>query len=280
MSDFPTGTVSIIILLNLVATFAISVLLGVVVARAAQRRILVGVLVGGLVPVAGPLTWMLIEALRAPTLISVRRLGSRTPGLLTSAGLLICGGVVYVLCTPYSWGEVHGSYHEYALAADQSAADTGVGMLATLGTALLLLAGAATAMVYSAWRRIAVVMILAGASWLALSINSLLVFNALDGLSETVSGASGGSAEVTASPGTGLWLVMLAGALALTGGIWLAFLRKPASQELSRPLSIPAESSSRELTATVNPEPAADDYWNQPLSTWSTPPDKGGWDFE
>jgi hypothetical protein len=282
MSIFPTGTVLFMVFLDIVATLTISMLLGVVVARAAGRGTLVGVLVGGLVPIAGPLVWMLVEGLRAPALVSVARVGTRTPGLLTAVGLLLAAGVLYVICTPFGWGEVHGGYHKYVLATDQSAADTWLGMFATLGTALLVFAGAGIVVVVTAWRRVAVIAILAGASWLALSVNGLVVFRALDGLSQTVSGASGGNAEVSANPGTGLWLIMVAGALTVAGGVRLAFL-EPARRRTAPP---PEQTSPQPAQApsywgqadAIGAASTADDYWNQPTSTWSAGGGNGGWD--
>lgn len=270
MNDLPTGTILFLILLDLVLAVGLSVLLGVVVAGAAGQSRVVGVLVGALVPIVGPMIWFAVAAWRDPSLAAVQRVRFRGPALRVAAALLLVGAALFLACSPFAWGEVSGAYHQYALASDASAADTWLGLFATVGTTLVVGAGAAVAWTLTAWRRVGIVLILVGAAWTAVGVDSLLVFRALDGIAETVNGASGGNARVSASAGTGLWLALAAGVLTLAGAVRLTLLRR---QETAGPVP---------LTTTTTAAPSAASGWDLPSASapWPGPGTNDGDDLD
>jgi hypothetical protein len=268
MNDLPTGTILFLILLDLVLAVGLSVLLGVVVAGVAGQSRVAGVLVGALVPIVGPLIWFAVAASRDSSLTRIQRVRSRGPALRIAAALLLAGAALFLACSPFAWGEVSGAYHQYALASDSSAADTWLGLFATVGTTVVVAAGAALAWTLSAWRRVGIVLILVGAGWTAIGVDSLLVFRALDGIAETVSGASGGNARVSASAGTGLWLALAAGVLTLAGAVRLTLLRR--------------EEAVAAVPFTTTAAPSAVSDWDQPPASapWPAPGSRDGDDLD
>lgn len=268
MNDLPTGTILVLVLLDLMLAVGVSVLLGVVVARTADRSRVVGVLVGVLMPIVGPLIWFAVTAWRARSLAAVQRVRFRVPALRVAVALLLVGAALFLACSPFAWGEVSGAYHEYTLASEASAADTWLGLSAIVGTTLVVGAGAALAWTLTAWRRVGIVLILVGAAWTAVGVDSLLVFRALDGIADTVNGASGGNARVSASAGTGLWLALAAGVLTLAGAARLTLLRR---QEVAAPIA---------LTTTAAPSGASG--WDLPSAPapWPGPGPNDGDDLD
>jgi hypothetical protein len=270
--NLPIGTVVLLLLIDVVATVGLSVVLGVLVARAAGKTRSIGTVLGLFLPLVGPLVWAGVVVARDPTLLGVQRVRERTPALLVAAGLLAMGAALFVICTPLGWGQITGGYHKYWLAQDASPADSWLGMFATFGTAAVLAAALVAAVLVTAWHRIAILVLLVGASWTAIAVNSLLSFRAVDGLTETVSGVTGGNATVSASAGPANWLVLLAGLLTIAGALRLALLPRDLRFQ-PRPVAAP-------VTVPTAPAPPAvpASIWDEPVSgtsEWSWPTTPG-----
>lgn len=222
MHSLPVGSVLLLIVVDFAIVELLSVLIGVVVARAASRSVLMGLLIGVLLPVAGPLIWMLVLVSEDRSLAVVARSKSRGILVYGAAGLLTLAALLFLVATPIPWGSVDGSLQGYSMVGESSAADTGVGLFAMVGTALVLIAAVVGALTSAVRCRLAVVTGMVGAAWLLITVDGLILFSAADQLSRTVEGLSGGLAAAGATPGGGLYFSLAASLAALAGALAIA----------------------------------------------------------
>lgn len=237
----------------------LSVFLALVIAKAVGSSPWLLVLVGLLLPVIGPLVWALVAVARDSSVASVQRVQSRRLGLFAASGALGVAAVLFLVAAALPWGEVAGAYDKYVLVGDAAASDSGVGLVSMVGTALVLAAALVVVLRFSAWRRVAVVAAVVGAGWLLLTVNGVIVFSAVNDVTDAVAGLSGGRAGAGVAPRGGLWLTMAASFFAIAAAVVLAALPREEQEGACAylvPAASPATSSWRpESLAPQTPGP-------------------------
>lgn len=225
MHSIPVGSVLLIALVDLAIIELLSVFIGVLVARAAGKPVLVGVILGLFAPIVGPLIWMGVVVGKDTSLVGTARTQSRGVGLNAAAGLLALSALLFLVATPIPWGSVGGSIQEYSLVGESSAADTGVGLFAMVGSAAALVIGLVAVLLFSVRRRVAIVAALVGAAWLIITVDGLISFSAVNHLGRTIDGLSGGQAAAEVAPRGGLYVSLVAALAAIAGASVLALIR-------------------------------------------------------
>lgn len=227
MDKVPTGSILLLVLVDVALVETMSAVFGAAVARAAGKAWWLGALVGLIAPVVGPLVWAVVAFAREPGLARVARRSERPR--VTWAGAAACGlaAALFLVSTPLNWGEISGNVQSYALATDASPADTGVGLIATVGSAIALVAALAATLFSTSRVRTGMVAGFVAGAWLLITLDGLIVFSALGGLSDAADGLSGGRAAVVANPSAGLWVSLVAALVALLGSMLVLHLRDP-----------------------------------------------------
>ena len=279
MQHVPTGSILLIVLLDIAVVCGLSAIFGAGIARAAGSRPWLGVLVGLLLPVVGPLAWLLVGVVRDHRLLATERNTDRCAATWVPFGLVIAGALAFVVATPLAWGSVRGGYDGYSLATDASPADSVVGAAATVGSAVLLAVVAYVLVISTARRRLAVPLGFVAGTWLLVTLDSLVVIFALDGFAEDVSGVSRGQASVEAAPAGGLWTCLLAAVLTLAAALVLMIelrgTRPPTTNVSQRTSGAPPPSwidatgwQPRLPEPSAAPPSEAGGGWGTPASQW------------
>jgi hypothetical protein len=272
VEHIPVGTVLQLVVIDLFLVEALSAIFGVVVARAGGASPWLGLVVGLLLPVVGPLVWSLVVISRNPSLLAVERLDRGGPGRVAASSLLGLAAILLLVSTTQPWAHVAGSYEDYEMASFASPADTGVGMLATVGTAVLLIAGTALLLLFTARRRVAMLTGFIAGGWLLATLDGLIVISAVDDVARTAEGVSGGRVAVEAGPAAALWLCLAAAVLTLAGTVVALSLGDPVTDELPQAVAPPAASSSGGWGDSSGSD------WGVPTHQGGTRPGSTGWD--
>lgn len=227
MDSIPVGSVLLLLFVDFAIVELLSVFIGVLVARAAARPLWIGIVIGVLVPVVGPLIWMCVVVAQDTSLARASRNEERGAGLYVAAGLLGVSALLFLVAIAVPWGSMDGSIKGYSLFAESSAADTGIGLVAVVGTAAVLAGGIAAILLSTCRSRVAVLASMVGAAWLIVTVDALITFSAVDDLSRTVDGLSGGQAAAGAAAGGGLYASLVAAILAIAGAFVIAVIPAP-----------------------------------------------------
>jgi hypothetical protein len=209
----------LLIVVDLVLVLTMSAIFGVVVAKAGGASPWLGLVVGLVLPVVGPLVWSVVVISRDRSLLAVARVERSGAARVAAASLLAVAVLLLLVATTQPWAQVSGSYEEYEMASLASPADTGVGMFATVGTAVLLVTGTGLLLLFTARRRVAMVTGFIAGGWLLATLDGLIVIQAVDGVARTAEEASGGRVVAEAAPGAALWLCLAAAVLTLAGTV-------------------------------------------------------------
>src|SRR4051794_3496581 len=213
MDHVPVGSLLTLVLVDVVVVLLLSVVCGVAVARGAERTATRGVATGLLAPIVGPYVWGIAATWRRHELASIRRLAPRpTVAYATTACLVVAAGAFLVgMVAPL--GHVGVGYEKYAFATNATAADTVVGLIGSVSTALVALLSAAVTIVWTPWHRVSVALVTVASTWSLFCIDAVIVIHALGDVSDNVEGVSGGRADAAASIGAGLWCALLGSCL-------------------------------------------------------------------
>lgn len=223
MDHIPLGAILLLLVVDLLVVELMSVASGVIVARGAGAPLGKGALIG-LLPVVGPLVWGISVLSRDPSNAGVLRVRQRGPVLYAATGGLLVAALLFLVGMAAPWVDVSGSHDRLALATKASAADTGVGLAASLLSAVVLVASVAIVLLWSPWRRTSFLLTALGSVWLLIAVDVLILVNALEEIISTVDGASASRSIAEASPGLGLWLALVAAIFVLAGALTLGFL--------------------------------------------------------
>jgi hypothetical protein len=221
MDHIPVGAVLLLTLVDLAILEMLSVFLGLVVARATGSPLWKGMLLGVLVPFVGPLIWAAVSVARDKSIVAVRGGRRRSAKAYGAAGALAIAALLFLIATPRAWGEVAGGYEKYAFVGDAAAMDSLVGIIATVGTSFVLLVGLVALLQSSAQGRVAILVAVVGAGWLLVTVDGLITFSAVNDLSQTVHGLTGGRAAAEVAPRGGLWITLAGSLFALAVAPWL-----------------------------------------------------------
>lgn len=200
----------------------LSVFYGVVVARSQDAPWWKGLLIGALLPIAGPLVWAAMAIWREPSLASASLTFVRRRASLAPAVLLTFSAAAFVTAALLPWGGVRVAVGSYRYFRDTAATDTQAGALAALGCAVLLALGATATLVSTARRRIALLSASIGAAWVVVTTDGLIAMNALNEVGGSVEDISAGRVETGVVAEAGLWVAMLAALLAVVAAVVLA----------------------------------------------------------
>lgn len=240
MHSLPVGSVLLIVVVDLAIVELLSVFIGVLVARAANKPVFVGLLLGVFVPIFGPLIWMGIEVTKDTSVAGLSRAQARGTGLYAAVGLLGVAALLFLVAIPIPWGSMDGSIQNYSLVGESSAADTGVGLFAMVGTSAVLVAGLVAVLLFTVRRRVAIVAAMLGAAWLIIAVDGLVLISAVDQLSRTVDGLSAGVAAAGAAPGVGLYVSLLAAIAAIAGASVLGLIASERVPDVAAAWTAPA----------------------------------------
>ena len=255
MNHIPVGAILLLLIVDLLVVVTLSLSSALMVARGADAPVWKGFVIGLLLPILGPFVWGSIVLTRDRGRAGIRKVQERSPALYAVAAGLLLAALAFLVGMVVPWGHVAGGYERYALAADPSAVDTGLGIAASVLTAIVLVASVVIVLVWTPWRRTALLLTAVGLVWFLIAIDALIVFSMIDGISETADGVSGGRATAEASPELGLWLALLGSVAVLGAALVLGFLPRdlPAS-------AVPALAS----VTTPSSDWGSNDAWGSP----------------
>jgi len=219
MHSLPWDSIVLLFLVDTVIAVGVSAFAGCLLAFAIDRPIRVGLLIGAALPFLGPLAWA-VRAGRAGSF------GNRPDATLDGRLRWVLGvalaipGLAYLIAVGLPWAGMEGNVKGYAAFREASPADTVVGA-AVLGLCAVALFGCAINLIWaSRWWTSALAVAVSGL-WLALTVDTLIVFSAANRLAANVEGLSGGVAEAHVSAGSGTWTVLAASAVCLAAGLVL-----------------------------------------------------------
>jgi hypothetical protein len=256
----PTGSVLLIVVVDVAIIAMLSMFIGILVARAAGAPIALGIGLGLVVPLVGPLVWMVIAIFKDTSLAGASRIQSRGADLYCGTGLLALSAVLFLVAVPLPWGSVDGYIREYSLVGESSAADTGVGLFVMVGTAALLIGVSGAVLLFTTRRRAAIVASVVGAAWLLTTVDGLIMFSAVNDLSRTVGGLSGGRAAAAVAPGGGLYVSLVASVAAVAGGSVLGLLRRDPHSSTATPAQLARTAGLPYVTPAVTEAPTRDEF--------------------
>lgn len=268
MSHIPWGSVLLLIVVDTLVIVVMSAMFGVAVARTAGAKVWTGLAVGLFLPVIGPLVWGIVVSRRSPD--ARAEADRRGPSVLAASGLFGLAATLFLVATPLAWGHVSGTYEDYALRTSAAPADTGVGLVATVGSAILLFVALGVLLMSGAHRLVAGVTGFISGSWLLVSLDAWIVLSALDGVAHTAEGASGGRVVAEASPAAGLWLCLVAAVIALAGTVVVLF-GVPSDAADEPPVRVPAPES----PPAWSPSDSSD--WGAPVDQGSARAGSSDW---
>ena len=230
MPSIPWDSMVLLFLVDTLLAMGVSAFVGCLLAFAIDRPVRNGVLIGAALPFVGPLVWA-VRARRAGSFGGGpdATLDGRLRWVLGVA--LAIPGLAYLIAVGLPWAGAEGNVKGYAAFREASLADTVVGA-AVLGLCAVALLGCAINLIWaSRWRTSALAVAVSGL-WLALTIDTLIIFSATNRLAANVEGLSGGIAEAHVSAGSGTWTVLAASMVGLTAGLALgvAVSRSTASE--------------------------------------------------
>jgi hypothetical protein len=238
MPSLPWDLVVQLLLLDLVLAIGASVFVGCLLAFAIDRPIWMGVLVGAALPLVGPLVWAVQAKLTGsfdnrfrPPLDSWLR--------WSLAVALAIPGAAYIIAMGLPWEGAEGNVKGYSALGEASPLDSVVGAVG-LGLGALILIGSALSLIWaSRWWASALVVGVSG-FWLAMTLDTLILSDAVNHLSVRVAGLVGGIGEAHVSTGSGAWTVLAASVVALAGGLFLGVV---VSRRNAVPLVLTADSA-------------------------------------
>lgn len=252
MDLVPVEAILMLAFADLFIVMALSLFLGLVLARTDAVDTRKAVVLALVLPIIGPLVWTATAVLRTPAIASVRRRRTRGVGTYLTVTMLALSSALIFVASVQPWGAVVGVYDEYRLVGDAAAFDTGVGIVGTLTSAVLLGGGAVAIALFTASGRVAAAAATVGAAWLLVTADALIVFSAVNDLSQTVVGLSGGHGSAHLGPGPGLWLALLASLCAWGAAIRLVLpdRARDMAERRSADVPRPAEPASYLISRT------------------------------
>lgn len=250
MSNLPWSSALLALVVLVVIVLGLSIHIALVVARSGQNP-LTGVLLAILVPVIGPLVWALIAFVRTRSkgLSDAYDPNSttRTPSILLAIAALAMGVAVLL-----PWARVEGQVDgRFEVGHYLFPLDTGIGAIALLTSAAVLILGAALSG-RAAHRRASIAVALVGAAWLLVSLEVLIVATAVSSTGTIVAGMSGHNIEGRITATGAVWTTMLAAVCALSAAVILGFKADPSAHPHA-----PAVPPAGATAPTVQPDSVA-----------------------
>lgn len=237
--DLTWGTLLAVIALWCIGAIAYSVATAFVIASAAGRPGWWALLIGGLLPILGPMVWGVVEY------AALKRSGymSRSRGFVVRpVGAAVAwwvAGALFVLALFFPWVRVEGSVNgRFEGDLHLTPLDTTVGAIVIGGTALAcLLAGVVVASAMR--RRLAILIGGSAVMLLLLCLSSAIIYNSVQATAANLMSWSGHELSGEVRAGTSLWLTAAASLVGVAGAVAAARAADP-------PVSnVPAVSSTR-----------------------------------
>jgi hypothetical protein len=219
MPSLSWNSMVLLLLLDLSLAIGASVFVGCLIASATGRPLRTGILVGAVLPLVGPLVWVVRAELAGS--FGTRPRPVLVGGLRWSLAVtLVLPAAAYIIAMGLPWMGVEGNIKGYAALGEASPLDSVVGA-AALGVGAVVLAGCAVSLGWvSRWGASALVVAVSG-FWLAMTLDTLIAVAALNDLAVKLAGLAGGAGEAHVSTGSGTWTVLAASVVALAGGLIL-----------------------------------------------------------
>lgn len=226
MDALPWENLLLMVTVDVAIVMTLSVFGGVVVGRAAGASMVKGGVVG-LLPFLGPFVWAVVLRTRVPDLLHVGVSSGRSTRQWVASGLLVVAAVLVACSTFQSWGSADAAMGDYRFGLSGSPADTVVGAIATLGTAVLLIAVALMALLWTAWGRGALIAASLAAFWALVVVDLWIVLTSATAIADTVADVSAGRAEANLTLGLAAWSMLIAILLSVAASLILATLTGP-----------------------------------------------------
>lgn len=219
MNSIPWAAIVQLVMLPTLLAMGVSAFLGYLLAFASDRPMRIGLLIGALLPFVGPLAWG-FRARRAGSFAG-RAAPTLDRRLRWALGVAMAlSGLAFFIATDLPWAGWEGNVKGYAALGEATPLESGAGAV-VLGLCGLVLVGCAISFIWqSPWGVSALVVALSGL-WLAMTIDTLILFSAANHLALSVARLSDGFAEGHVSAGSGIWTILGASAVAMAAGLVL-----------------------------------------------------------
>jgi hypothetical protein len=234
----------LLLVLDGVIAVATSAFLGAMLASALDRPLRTGALIGCGLPFLGPLLWSM-RVRRSDLRVTRSRdvdIDSRVRWGCAAGFLLLA--LAYVLAALLPWARLQGGVEASTVSWGVSAVDSVVGALTLCLSAVVILI-CAVSLLRRAAGAVATSVLMVSALWLAITLNTLIIYTSVDHVVANVKGLSHGRAQVDISAGWGLLLTLGASVsgvvMSIVLGVLVAHARAATPVDPANVNAVPAD---------------------------------------
>jgi len=221
--ELPFGAFALLAILLLVAVWGWSIITALIIADAAGKHFGIGLAIGVLLPIIGPLVWGIVEYLHLRSIGYSSFRGSIRARLGLESILWWLASCGLLLAVFFPWTRVKAKVDgKYEGDLSFSPWDSVVGaFFMVLSAVVILIAGAV--ILRGGRRRLSILVSLIALPLLFVSIASSILYGEVSSSAASVAGWSGHTVDGDLIPGTSIWITLSASLCALAGSALAVF---------------------------------------------------------